>query len=109
MRKVKIQMQDGGIEICLGQSEAISKIKGMNASTWVDQAFQGTGYVGFNLKTSEIVEDPGPTTIKLFELPKNSKQSILELHNHFRQDWQCLQIDIKKRVNSFYAKNCQIT
>jgi len=89
--------------------EAIAKIKNINTSTWVDQAFKGTGYVGYNLKTSEIVKNPGPTTIKLYELPKNSKQSILDLHNHFRQDWHRLQIDIEKRVNSFYAENCQIT
>ncbi len=108
MRKAKILIEGDGIETCLGPLEAIKKIKNMNASNWVDQAFQGTGYVGFNLKTGEIVENPGPTTIKLYELPKNLQQSILDLHNHFRQDWHRLQIDIWKRVNYFYAKNCQI-
>lgn len=109
MRKAKILMQDDGIETCLGQLEAIEKIKNMNLSTWVDQAFQETGYVGFNLKTGEIVKNPGPLAIRLYELPKKSKQSILDLHNHFRQEWHRLQIDIEKRVNSFYEKNCQLT
>jgi len=109
MRKAKILIEGDGIEICLGPLEAIEKIKSMNTSNWVDQAFQGTGYVGFNLKTGEIVENPGPTTIKLYELPKNSQKSILALHNHFRQDRHRVQIDIEKRMNSFYAKNYQLT
>jgi hypothetical protein len=32
MRKAKILMQGDGIEICLGQLEAIAKIKNMNTS-----------------------------------------------------------------------------
>jgi len=109
MRNAKILIEGDGIETCLGQLEAVEKIKNMEPSMWVDQAFQGTGYVGFNLKTGEIVKNPGPKTIRLYELPKKSTQSILDLHNHFRQEWHRLQIDIEKRVNSFYAKNCQLT
>lgn len=109
MRKARIVIQGDGIETCLGQTEAMRRIKTLNSSTWVDQACQGTGYVGFNLKTGEITENPGPTTIKLYELPKDSKCSSFDLRNHFRQDWYRLQIDIVKRINSFYSRNCQIT
>ncbi len=109
MRKAKILIPGDGIETCLGQREAIRKIKVLNSSTWVDRAHQGTGYVGFNLKTGEIVENPGPTTIKLYEIQKDSECSLLDFRNHFRQDWHRLQIEIEKRVNSFYTRNCQIT
>ena len=109
MRKAKIIIQGDGIATCLGQWEAINKIKDLNATTWVEKAFKGNGYLGFNMETGEIEEKPGPTTIKLYEIPKNKELSLPDLRNHFWQNWQRLNIEIEERVKSFFIQNCEIT
>jgi hypothetical protein len=109
MRRVKIIIQGDGIAICLGQWEVIKRIKNMNPTTWADQAYQGSGYVGFNLETGRIGEHPGPTTIKLYEIPKNNEFYLQDLRNHLWQNRQRVQKEIEERLKSFYTQNCQIT
>ena len=109
MRRAKIIIQGNGIATCLGQWEAIKKIKNMNPTTCVDQAYHGNGYVGFNLETGRITEHPGPTTIKLYEIPKNNEFYLQDLRNRLWQNRQRLQREIEERVECFYAQNCQIT
>ena len=109
MRRVKIIIQGDGIATCLGQWEAIKRIKSINPTTCVDQAYQRNGYAGFNLETGRIGEHPGPTTIKLYEIPKNNEFYLQDLRNRLWQNRQRLQREIEERVECFYAQNCQIT
>ena len=81
----------------------------MNPTTWVDQAYQGNGYVGFNLETGRIGEHPGPTTIKLYEIPKNNEFYLQDIRNHLWQNRPRLQKEIEERLCSFYNQNFQIT
>ena len=80
----------------------------LDSTVFVDYAYQGNGYIGFDLKTGETVDNPGPTTIKLYEIAKNNELSLQDLQNHFRQNWQRLQIEIGERVKYFYDKNPQV-
>ncbi|MFP4082980.1 MAG: hypothetical protein ACLFVG_09540 [Candidatus Aminicenantes bacterium] len=109
MRKAKMVVQGYKTVTCLGQEEALKAIKRLNAGTWVDQAYQGDGYVGFNLETGGVADHPGPTTITLYELPRDQNCSLGDLRNHFWQNWSRLQIEIEDRVKSFYVQNYEIT
>lgn len=109
MQRSKVMIQGNGIVTCLSQAGAIKKIKELDESTWVKKAYQGDGYIGFNMETGEIVEHPGPTTIKLYEIPKNRELSFLDLQNFFWQKWQRLRNEIEGRVKFFYIQNCPLT
>ena len=65
---MKIGIPGNGITTCMGYWEANKKIKNLDSSVFVDYAYKGKGYIGFDLKTGEIVEYPGPTIIKLYEI-----------------------------------------
>ena len=54
MQRARIIVQGYGITTCLSQREAIKRIKALNASTWVEQAYQRNGYIGFNIETGVI-------------------------------------------------------
>lgn len=94
-----------GRAICLSQWESIKRIKQMDPLNWVDRAYNGNGYIGFNLETGEIVKHPGPTTIKLYEIARNNKLSLEDVRNRFWQNWQRKQIEIEEKVKSFYDQN----
>lgn len=102
-------IEGDGIVTCLSQKGAIKRIKELDESTWVKKAYQGDGYIGFNVATGNIDVYPGPTTIKLYEIPKNRELSLLDLQNFFRQKWQRLQNEIEGRVKFFYIRNCLLT
>lgn len=109
MQRSKIMIQGNGIVTCLSQSEAMRRIKELDESTWVKKAYQGDGYIGFNLATGNIEEHPGPTTIKLYERPKNKDYYSSDLQNLFRQNWQRFRHEIEGRVKFFYIQNCPLT
>ena len=106
MQRSKVMIQGNGIVTCFSQRESIRRVKELNESEWVEKAYQGDGYLGFNVATGDIELHPGPTTVKLYEIPKNGGFPILDLQNHFRQDWQRLQHKIEGRVKFFYIQNC---
>lgn len=108
MRKMKIMIQEYGIVICMDQSKAIEKIAHLNPTSLVDQAYHEKGYIGLDLETGNIVDNPGPTTIKLFEIAKDNKHSLEELRNRLWQNWNRFQINIKDRIKSFYDQNYSI-
>jgi len=108
MQIMKIKIPGNEITICLGYWEANKKIKKLDFSVFVDYAYQKKGYIGFDLKTGEIVEYPGPTIIKLYEITNKNEFTLQDLRNHFRQNQQRLQIEIEERVKFFYDKNYQI-
>ena len=108
MQRSKVMIQGNGIVTCLSQRVSISRINELNESNWVEKAYRGDGYIGFNLATGAIDLHPGPTTVKLFEIPKKSESSLLDLQNHFRQNWQRLQHEIEGRVKFFYIQNCPL-
>ena len=101
-------IQGNGIVTCLSQREAIRRLEKLNESVWVKKAFQGDGYIGFNVATGDIDLHPGPTTVKLYEVPKNGGSSLLDLQNRFRQNWQRFQHEIEERVKFFYIRNCPL-
>lgn len=105
MRKMKILVPGYGIVTCVDQSKAIEKITHLNPTSLVDQAFHRKGYIGLNLETGAIVDNSGPTTIKLFEIAKDNKHSLEELRNRFWQNWNRFKIDIKDKIKSFYDQN----
>jgi len=108
MQRSKIMMQGDGIVTCLSQREAVRRLKKLDESIWVKTAFQGDGYIGFNVATGDIDLHPGPTTVKLYEVPKNGGSSLLDLQNRFRQNWQRFQHEIEGRVKFFYIRNCPL-
>jgi len=108
MQRLKIGIPGNGITTCLGYWEADKRIKDLDSTVFVDYAYQRNGYIGFNLETGEIVGDPGPTTIKLYEMDKNNELSLQDLRNHFRQNWYNLKRKIEERVKFFYDKSYQI-
>lgn len=108
MQRAKIVIPGRGTVVCIGYWEADKRIKDLDSSVFVDYAYQGNGYIDFNLETGEIVGDPGPTTIKLYEIDKNNEFSLEDLRNHLRQNRQCLQRKIEERVKFFYDKSYQI-
>ena len=105
MRKVKIMVQGYGIATCVDLSKAIEKITYLNPTSLVDQAYNGKGFIGFNLETAATVENPGPTTIKLFEIAKDNKRSLEELRSYIWQNWRRFKVDIIERIKSFYEQN----
>lgn len=106
---MKVVVKGYGIVICLGQWTAIKRIKYLNPLTLANRACHGTGFVGFNLETGAIVEYPGHTTIKLYEIARDNKLSPEELRNRLWQNWKRMQIEIQERVISFYDQNCIIS
>ena len=102
---MKIMIQGYGIVICMDQSKAIEKITHFNPTSLVDQAYRGKGYIGFNLETGTTVENPGPTTIRLFEIAKDNKRSLEELRSYIWQNWRRFKVDIRERIKSFYDQN----
>ncbi len=85
MGKIKVRIQGNGIVTCFTRWEVLKRMKSLNESTWVQEAYQGDGFVGFNAATGNIDLCPGPTTIKLYEMPKNKDLSLYELHSFFRR------------------------
>ena len=108
MQRAKIVIPGSGVTICLGYWEAVKRIKELDSTVFVDYAYQGNGYIGFNLETGKTVGNPGPTTIKLYEIAKKNELSLQDIRNHFRQNWHRLQRKIEERVKYFYDKNPQI-
>jgi hypothetical protein len=106
MQRSKIMIQGHGIVTCLSQREALRRVKALNESEWVEKAYREDGYIGFNVATGDIDFHPGPTTVKLYEIPKKEGASLLDLQNHFRQNWQRIQHIIENRVKFFYSRNC---
>lgn len=94
-----------GTVTCVDESKALERIAHLNPSSLADKAYHGKGYIGFNLETGTVVENPGPTTIKLFEKAKDNKQSLEELRSRFWQSWRRSKIEIKERIKSFYDQN----
>jgi hypothetical protein len=109
MQRVKIVIPGSGVTVCLSYWEVIKRIKDLDSATFVDYAYQGDGYIGFDLETGNTVGNPGQTTIKLYEIDKNNELGIQDLRNHFRQNWHRLQRKIEERVQYFYAKNYQVS
>jgi len=109
MRKSKVMMHGNGIVTCFCQREVLKRIKELDESSWVEQAYKGNGFVGFNVTTGEVDLQPGLTTIKLYEIPKNNKLSLSALQSLFWQKWQRYQNDLEKRVKFFYNQNCPLT
>lgn len=105
MRKMKIMIQGYGIATCVDLSKAIEKIMHLNPTSLVDQAYHGKGYIGLNMVTGTTVENPGPTTIKLFEIDKGDKRSVEELRSYLWQNWRRFQLNIRERVESFCDQN----
>lgn len=109
MQRSIVLIEGDGIVTCFSQREAIKRIKELDESIWVEKAYQGDGYIGFNLATGNIDVHPGPTTIKLYEIPKNRELSLSDLQNLFRQNWQRLRHEIEGRIKFFYTLNCPLT
>jgi hypothetical protein len=86
-------------------SKAIEKITHLDPTSLVDQAYQGKGYIGLNMVTGATVENPSPTTIKLFEIAKDNKRSLEELRSYLWQNWRRFKVEIKERIKSFYDQN----
>ena len=108
MQRSKVMIQGNGIVTCLSQREAVKRLKEFDESVWVKTAYQGNGYIGFNMATGDIDLHPGPTTVELYEIPKNGRSSLLDLQNRFRQNWQRLRNEIEGRVKFFYIQNCPL-
>jgi len=108
MQRSKVMIQGNGIVTCLSQKESIRRVKELNESNWVEKAYRGDGYIGFNVATGDIDLHPGATTVKLYEIPKNGGSSLLDLQNLFRQNWQRFQHEIEERVKYFYIRNCPL-
>jgi len=106
MQRSKIMIQGNGIMTCLSQRESIRRVRELNESEWVEKAYRNDGYIGFNIVTGDVDFHPGPTTVVLYEIPKNEGSSLLDLQNQFRQNWQRFRHEVERRVKYFYSRNC---